>query len=81
MGHPIAENRKPGDIVDVQMIIVGWGPREVVDQMKSLVFTAESPYKQYETWVKAGHPGDFPQDPIIDAMDEWYESLKKRHSK
>lgn len=81
MGYVSTAGKKPGDIIDAQLVIVGWGPREVVDQMKPLVFTAESPYKQYETWVKVGHPGDFPQDPIIDAMDEWYESLKKRHSK
>ncbi len=74
LGYVSMLDKKPGDIVDVQMIIVGWGPREVVDQMKSLVFSVESHYKQYETWLRSDNPL---KDPFFKMMEEWYKSQKQ----
>lgn len=74
------KGKKPGDVIEVKFFILGWGPKEVVDQMKSIKFVKKDPYKAFkpEDKITSGRLGDFPIDPYIDWMDEWYETIKKK---
>lgn len=75
--------KKPGDIVDALVVIIGWGPREIVDQMRSVVFTKEDPDKDKDKDKKTiifKRPGSFPHCPRVDWMDDWYEAIKVKYA-
>ena len=73
--------KKPGDIVDALVVIIGWGPREIVDQMRSVVFTKEDPDKdKANKSITIKRLGSFPHCPCVDWMDEWYEAMKVKYA-
>ena len=82
-GFTQINGKNNGDIVDATVLIVGWGPREIVEQMQRVVFTKEDPDKdKQDPKIGWSSISKFPIIPHIDWMDDWYEAIKvKYHNK
>ena len=72
------KGKKVGDIIQVGAFIYGWGTPEMLDSMKSLTFTSKD-YDADRRKVVYQTTAKFPNNPLIDWMDEWYDRLKIKY--
>lgn len=75
IGPILLEGSNVGDIVQVGAFIYGWGTPEMLDQMKTITFTAND-YDKDRRGITVNTIAKFPRNPLIDWMDDWYENLK-----
>ena len=80
IGAILLEGKKVGDVVQAGAFIYGWGTPEMLDQMKTIVFTSTD-YDKDRREITANIIAKFPKNPLIDWMDEWYDDLKRKQQK